>query len=296
MSGQTKIEWADKVWNPVTGCTPVSAGCANCYAKRMSKRLAGRCGYPKDNPFAVTLHPKRLDEPLHWKKPQRIFVCSMGDLFHEDVPAAFSKKIFDTIKRADQHTFIMLTKRPHQMCSDVAAYSVFYNGNNLLPNLYIGVSVEDQATADERIPHLFKLKACCPSLKIIVSYEPALGPVDFKPYLSRAVPPDHDGGTGYMTAGLDWVIMGGESGPRARPMHPDWARNARDQCKAAGVPFFFKQWGEWLPEPVGNWNEKDRVVLSDESTSMWRHNNIAKRYEPEICSRLDGKEYKELLK
>lgn len=258
MSGLTKIEWADKVWNPVTGCTKISEGCRNCYAERMAKRLAGRCGYPKENPFAVTLHPDRLEEPLHWKKPSRIFVCSMGDLFHEEVPLKFIAEVFNTMVawrcpkhyRHDEdedgcfnedpgHTYLILTKRPKRMKrvmeKELSEYvGECWGGNTPLAlefevgswppdNLWLGVSVENQKTADERIPLLLQT----PAVKRFVSYEPALGPIDFAPWIKQ----------------IDWLIMGGESGPGARPMHPDWARSTRDQCKAASVPFFFKQWG-----------------------------------------------------
>jgi len=241
--GITQIDWADRVWNPVTGCTKVSAGCAHCYAERMSKRLRGRCGYPADDPFKVTLHAERLEEPLHWRKPSRVFVCSMGDLFHEDVPDEFICNVFHVISMATEHIFLILTKRPERLLeyiegSQVGAFLFF-------DNVWFGVSVEDQATADERIPLLLQT----PAEKRFVSYEPALGPVDFKQATHRDIAKrQRERSITYLKAvRLDWLIMGGESGPGARPMHPDWARSARDQCQAAGVPFFFKQWGEWAP-------------------------------------------------
>lgn len=249
----TNISWADKVWNPVTGCTKVSAGCKNCYAERMSKRLAGRCGYPKDNPFAVTLHPEKLSEPLHWKKPSRIFVCSMGDLFHEAVPDKFIDKVFTAIALSPQHTFLVLTKRPERMVSIIPWFKARLAARDgsrwPIPNVMLGVSVEDQQTADERIPLLLQT----PAAKRFVSYEPALGPVDFRrlnvagaTYNAllgeyRTKSDLYDG-----KVALDQIIMGGESGPGARPMHPDWARSVRDHCQAAGLSFFFKQWGEWV--------------------------------------------------
>ncbi len=248
--GETKIEWAEKVWNPVTGCTKISSGCKNCYAERMSKRLAGRAGYPEDG-FKVTLHPDKLEEPLRWKKPSRIFVCSMGDLFHEDVPFAFIDRVIDTIYKCPQHTFLILTKRPHFM-------KEYFEQIGLRNNIWLGTSIEDQKTADERIPLLLQT----PAAKRFVSYEPALGPVDFTNIMPVSLRPTHphdplmfyDALRGHCKASdniglpkLDWIIMGGESGPGARPMHPDWARSVRDQCKAAGTPFFFKQWGEWAP-------------------------------------------------
>src|SRR3990170_4343202 len=166
----TKIEWATKSWNPITGCTKVSAGCQNCYAKRMAKRLAGRYGYPKDNPFAVTPHPERLQEPLSWKKPQRIFVCSMGDLFHEAVSFSFVRRVLDIVDSCPQHTFLFLTKRPERM--------EYYPRRNV----WLGVSVENQETEDERIPLLLQP----PAAKRFVSYEPALGPVDFSAFLPES--------------------------------------------------------------------------------------------------------------
>ena len=280
MSGLTKIEWADLTWSPVTGCTKVSEGCRNCYAERMAKRLAGRAGYPKEHPFALTLHPERLDEPLHWRKPRRIFVCSMSDLFHPDVPVNFVDQVFAVMLLAPRHTFLVLTKRPGRMVSYtnqrvVGQAEGFTYGDSIalraveivrawperlanevarrsgplgrapwpLPNVWLGTSIEDQATADERIPHLLR----CPAAVRFVSYESALGPVSFRwllgvDYKHQAVSNEYDG-----LRKLNWVIAGGESGPRARPAHPDWFRSVRDQCQAAGVAFFFKQWGEWAP-------------------------------------------------
>lgn len=233
---KSKIEWTDRVWNPVTGCTKISEGCKNCYAERQSKRFAGMNGYPADDPFKVTLHPDRLEEPLHWKKPSRIFVCSMGDLFHGDVTMGFISRVFSTIRRCPQHTFIVLTKRPVKMLHAVNDYV-----DGALPNLWLGVTAENQETADERIPLLLKT----PAAVRFVSIEPMLGPVSFRwsawDGLGTKKITDHLDGLRM----LDWVICGGESGPGARPMHPDWARSLRDQCKEAAVPFFFKQWGEW---------------------------------------------------
>ena len=243
--GETKIEWTEKVWNPVTGCSKVSAGCKNCYAERMSKCLAGRAGYPEDG-FKVTLHEDKLAEPLRWKKPSRIFVCSMGDIFHVNVPFAFVDKIIRNIRLSPQHTFLVLTKRPHFM-------KEYFEQIGDLDNLWLGVSVEDQKTADARIPLLLQT----PAAKRFVSYEPVLGPVDFTRITMKLSEASIVEGTcrgtdgrsfspcGASGKGIDWLIMGGESGPGARPMHPDWARSVRDQCQEACVPFFFKQWGEW---------------------------------------------------
>lgn len=264
---QTKIEWADAVWNPISGCSPVSAGCRNCYAKRMANRLRGRFGYPADEPFRVTLHPDKLDEPLKRRKPRRVFVCSMGDLFHKEVPVEFIAEIFDRMACAtlacgkkhqeheeecwtgDPHTFIVLTKRPQRMLAVLTTgldyATTFWPGDRPLivarqvywplPNLWLGVSVEDQATADERIPILLKI----PAAKRFVSLEPMLSPVDLSKWQ------------------LSWCVLGAETGPGARPMNLDWARAVRDQCQEVGVPFFFKRasdgsrlldgrlWEEW---------------------------------------------------
>jgi len=239
----TKIEWADKVWNPVTGCTPISEGCQNCYAERMSKRLAGRCGYSKEDPFQVKLHPDRLEEPFRWKKPSRIFVCSMGDLFHDDVPRDYLRMVWSVMLEAERHTFMILTKRAYPMsylvggCEEMSAAS----------NIWLGVSVENQRTADLRIPFLLKTKAAAVRF---VSVEPMLGPVDIEKYLpptgSAPIYPWHKLESDKGGPWLDWVICGGETGPGARPMHPDWVRSLREQCQEAGVPFFFKSWGEWV--------------------------------------------------
>src|SRR3990167_5603914 len=163
MSGKTKIEWAEKVWNPVTGCTKVSEGCRNCYAERMSKRLAGRAGYPEDG-FKVTPHQDKLGETFHWRKPSRVFVCSMGDLFHKYVPDTFFAAVFSVMAQASQHTFLVLTKCPERLHSILmnwcAAGLTLRSGYGpVLPNVWLGVSVEDQKTADERIPLLLQTPA-----------------------------------------------------------------------------------------------------------------------------------------
>lgn len=240
----TNIEWADKVWNPITGCTKISEGCHNCYAERMAKRLAGRFGYPKDDPFQIMFHPDRLKEPLGWKKPKRIFVCSMGDLFHTDIPFWALLDVFHLISKAYWHIFIVLTKRPEYMASYVL--------ERALPNLWLGVSIENQQTADERIPILLNI----PATKHIVSIEPMLEPVDVRYYLSRNIGiekrPNSIRGAMLVLGkmpGIQWVIVGGETGPGARPMDPDWARAVRDECQAAGVPFFFKQMSSRKPIP-----------------------------------------------
>lgn len=257
---KTRIKWADSTWNPITGCSPISEGCANCYAERMSKRLAGRFGYPADEPFRVTLHPERLDEPKHWRKPKRVFVCSMGDLFHTDVPFEFIALVFGRMHSARHHTYLVLTKRPDRMAEFIRWYQQEWLGPfasawpREYQHVWLGVTAENQRTADERIPLLLAI----PAAKRFVSCEPLLGPVDLAGLngLIGVGLSTIDALNGYHIHHddddkaerydrLDWVIAGGETGPGARPMHPDWARSLRDQCQAAGVPFFFKHFGEW---------------------------------------------------
>ena len=228
----TKIEWCDDSWNPVTGCTKISRGCKNCYAERMSKRLAGRFGYPKDNPFQITFHPDRLQEPLKWRKARRIFVCSMSDLFHPVVGWNWQYKIFETMFVNFQHTYLILTKRPERIMRIIENIH-FHLGRNYglietdvypfpLKNVWLGVSVEDQKTYDERVSALIQI----PAAKRWVSYEPALEKV----YM--------------MTTEIDWLVMGAETGPGARPFDIEWARDTREQCEFGGIPFFFKSAGK----------------------------------------------------
>lgn len=256
---KTKIEWADRVWNPVTGCTKVSQGCKNCYAERIAKRFWGERKFSD-----VQIHPERLGEPLKWRKPSKIFVNSMSDLFHEKVPFEFIKKVWDmTVRRLD-HTFQVLTKRPARMFE----FTQWMAGNDDIGiaewprNVWLGVSVENQATADERIPLLLQT----PAAVRFVSYEPALGAVDFGDNMSRY----REIGTELLPI-LDWIIMGGESGPGARPMHPAWARSVRDQCQEAGTPFFFKQWGEWLPVASPHMEYKGERIVMSSSGEVFRN-------------------------
>ena len=214
MAQGSKIEWTDATWNPVTGCNKVSPGCKHCYAERLSKRLKATGMAKYSNGFAVTLHPDTLEIPLRWRKPRSIFVNSMSDLFHVDVPESFIRDVFDVMERADWHRYQVLTKRAER----VAELS------HTLPwpsQVWMGVSVESQDYA-HRIDLLRETDA---QVKFL-SLEPLLGPL-----------PDLN------LNGIDWVIVGGESGPGARPMQPDWAREIRDQCIDAGVDFHFKQWG-----------------------------------------------------
>ena len=217
----TDIEWTDETWNPVTGCTKVSPGCDHCYAERVTERFHGKGAFER-----IVLHPDRLDKPLHWRKPRKVFVNSMSDLFHEQVPDTFIGLVWQVMAETPQHTFQILTKRHARMRSFLRQWPNY----EPLPNVWLGVSVEDQKWADIRVPALIQT----PAAVRFLSCEPLLGPVRI----------------GYMSL-LDWVIVGGESGPGARPMHPDWARDLRDQCEAAGVPFLFKQWGGIRPKAGG---------------------------------------------
>ena len=214
MAAHSGIEWTESTWNPVTGCTKVSPGCAHCYAERMALRLQAM-GQPKyANGFKVTTHEHTLELPLGWQKPQTIFVNSMSDLFHEDVPPDFIRKVFDIMRRASWHTFQLLTKRSKRLLQ-------LNREIDWPPNVWMGVSVETQEYLF-RIQHLRQANA---HLKFL-SLEPLLGPL-----------PSLD------LQGTDWVIVGGESGPGARPMKEEWVIDIRDRCLAAGIPFFFKQWG-----------------------------------------------------
>lgn len=214
MGSKSSIEWTESTWNPVTGCTKISPGCKHCYAERMAKRLKAM-GQPNyANGFALTLHEHALELPLRWKAPQVIFVNSMSDLFHKSVPLDFVLKVFDVMNRADWHTYQVLTKRSDQL-REVSARLPWS------PHIWMGVSVETEQY-QARIDDLRETGAIVKFL----SLEPLLGPL-----------PNLD------LKGIDWVIVGGESGPGARPMDPDWVRDIRNQCRKTGVPFFFKQWG-----------------------------------------------------
>lgn len=229
----TKIEWCDEVWNPVTGCAKVSVGCKNCYAERIANRFWGERKFTQ-----VQCHPERLEIPLHWKKPRKIFVNSMSDLFHEKVSTEFIHEVFKRMMLTGWHTYIVLTKRPARMLD--YAKSLW---SSPLPNVWLGVSVENQQVADERIPLLLQT----PAAVRFVSVEPMLGDVYLMPWLERNYK-------------VDWVICGSESGPGARPFDLDWARSLRDQFLSADVPFFLKQVpGQKLPMLDGKiWNEYPR--------------------------------------
>ncbi|HOJ04139.1 MAG TPA: phage Gp37/Gp68 family protein [Bacteroidota bacterium] len=256
------IVWTDWTWNPITGCSKVSQGCKNCYAERQFKRFSGDTGIYAGRQFTdVRCHEDRLDQPLRWMRPRKIFVNSMSDLFHEDVPDEFIDKVFAVMALARHHVFQLLTKRPERMREYLLAG---FRSNRVVDQMlalkaecgvlpwsgwreqfahvWLGVSVEDQATADERVPLLLRT----PATIRFVSAEPLLGPVDFTPWLSMQL-------TGYphqtkpqhfrseILSLLDWIIVGGESGPKARPMDLDWVRSIRDQCRASSVPLLVKQ-------------------------------------------------------
>lgn len=214
MAQESSIEWTESTWNPVTGCTKISTGCKYCYAERMAERLKamGQANYV--NGFDVTLQPHMLELPLRWKKPQTVFVNSMSDLFHEDVPVSYIEKVFDVMRRAHRHRFQVLTKRSERLAELDPKLT-------WAPNIWMGVSVE----TDRYTPRIDDLRQTRAHVKFL-SLEPLLGPL-----------------SGLHLDGIGWVIVGGESGPKARPMNEDWVTDIRDQCHCARVPFFFKQWG-----------------------------------------------------
>lgn len=243
MSDKTGIEWTDATWNPVTGCSKVSAGCKHCYAEREWPRMTKLVPAYAGRDFTdVRTHEDRLTQPMRWTKPRMIFVNSMSDLFHPDVPFDFIDLVFSAMELSPRHVFQVLTKRPERMRDYIKSRAF---KDYPLPNVWLGVSVEDQAAADERIPLLLDT----PAAVRWISAEPLLGPIvlpectgDWRCKLNGI-----DGHSERPLGGLGWVVVGGESGPKARPMHLNWARILRDQCAAAGVPFLFKQWGEWAP-------------------------------------------------
>lgn len=244
MGDKTAISWTDASWNPVTGCSKVSAGCAYCYAEALSLRhkWSKKPWTPENAAENVILHPDRLNIPLHWGEPKRIFVCSMADLFHERVSDSFIAAVFYVMREAKQHIFQVLTKRPERM----REWCELYGGLLPLPNVWLGVSVENQHWADQRIPLLLQT----PAAVRFLSCEPLLGHIDLTPYLGIILKDQLEWSweadpwyaeQDETPRGIDWVIVGGESGPGYRPMNVDWARSIRDQCQEAGVSFFYKQ-------------------------------------------------------
>ncbi|WAA19776.1 hypothetical protein SEA_SHWETA_56 [Mycobacterium phage Shweta] len=276
MSDHTGIEWTDATWNPVTGCTEVSPGCDHCYAKTFAERFRGTPGHYFERGFDVQLRYDKLLQPMRWRRPRRIFVNSMADLFHDQVPDEYIAKVFAVMAAARHHTFQVLTKRHGRMRSllsseafrdAVAEYAQQHadptRGGSIptgpwdgpewwpLWNVWLGVSTENQQWADVRIPALLDT----PAAVRFISAEPLLGPINLH----------REWGYG---PGIDWIIVGGESGPGARPMHPDWARALRDQRNTVGAAFLFKQWGEWgtaAPmDPHGRLDFRGGVVMTDD--------------------------------
>lgn len=226
MAQKTEIEWTDATWNPVAGCIKVGAGCDNCYAERFAERWRGVPGHPYEHGFDLRLWPERLKQPARWKKPRMIFVNSMSDLFQKEIPRSFVDRVFDAMEAADWHVYQVLTKRSSLMRNYVRSR---YDGGQVPMHIWLGVSVEDAAHTS-RIDHLKQIN----SPARFISFEPLLGPignVDLR--------------------GIAWAIVGGESGPGARPMEGDWARELRDVCERDAVAFFFKQWGGARPKSGG---------------------------------------------
>jgi len=279
MSDRTKIEWADSTWNPVRGCTKVSAGCKNCYSERFAERWRGIKGHPFEQGFDVRLVPEALEIPRRWRKPRRIFVNSMSDLFHVGVPDKFISDVFSVIQEERRHTFQVLTKRPKRMmewlrgendCEAHERWPISYPERWPLPNLWLGVSVEDQRSAEERIQWLLDT----PAAHRFLSIEPMLGPVDLTRIEMLKPRPPHGPGawlnclTGHIAGPddvldhrIDWVIVGGESGPCARPMNAQWACDVVRQCRAAGVKVFVKQLGTAWARAAGSETSKGQDPL-----------------------------------
>lgn len=231
----TKIEWTDKTWNPITGCTKASSGCAHCYAETMARRLKSMGLEKYHNGFEVTLHEDDLNEPRRWKKGHNIFVCSMSDLFHESVPFEFIDQVLKTIRETPQHRYQLLTKRSERMAE-------YFISRDVPANVWLGVTVECQATRS-RIDELRNV----PATVRFISCEPLiedLGELNL--------------------SGINWVIVGGESGPNARPMKKEWALNIRRQVKTEGIAFFFKQWGTWGSDGVKRNKHKNGKLLEGE--------------------------------
>jgi protein gp37 len=312
------IEWTDSTWNPTTGCDQVSPGCDHCYALTLAKRLKamGSPAYQQDGDprtsgpgFALQVHEDRLDQPLRWTRPRTIFVNSMSDLFHPRVSDEFIARVFAVMAVAERHTFQVLTKRPKRMRAllndaawvedvsfEILTLTVDWGNPEPswmagrdgdwwpLPNVWLGTSVEDQQRADERIPPLLDT----PAAVRFLSCEPLLGPID----LTLG---DWDGLPADDPIGLHWVIVGGESGPGARPMHPAWVRQLRDQCITARTAFFFKQWGAWAPDTNFEINGAHTIVPEHGEdrpfTRGWGVTRVGKHAAGRL---LDGRSWDEL--
>ena len=239
MATNSQIEWTDATWNPVTGCSKISPGCKFCYAERLAKRLQAMGQRNYRNGFEVTLQPQMLELPLRWRSPRRIFVNSMSDLFHEDVPLSYIREVFAVMARAHWHQYQVLTKRSERLLE--------LSGKlDWQPQIWMGVSVENEDYFS-RVDHL----RCTGAHVKFLSLEPLLGPLQ-----------------GIELRGIDWVIVGGESGPGSRPIDPTWVTDIRDQCRRAGVAFFFKQWGGVMKKRSGRtldgrtWDEMPTIAKS----------------------------------
>lgn len=227
MAAHTDIEWTDSTWNPVSGCTKLSPGCDHCYAERIAERFRGTPDHPFQHGFDLTLREHKLREPLSWRRPRRVFVNSMSDLFHKDIPRQFVDRVFDTMEQANWHVYQVLTKRSSLMRNYINRR---YADGKVPPHIWLGVSIEDRKSLG-RLKHLAQAQAAIR----FVSFEPLLEDL------------------GDLTLdGVDWVIAGGESGPHARPVDADWIRSIRNQCRTSGVAFFFKQWGGTTSKAGGN--------------------------------------------
>lgn len=341
-----KIQWLNiegykgETWNPIIGCSKVSDGCKNCYAERMAYRLSFMPSTQKDylnvmdfgidktgifqteNSWNGKTHfvQSAIDKPLRWKKPRVIFVCSMGDLFHEDTSFLDIDNVFSEIACNPQHIFIILTKRGKRMADYINDLQTRINISSgilkiknsgyaitdpmatygwPLPNVWLGVTAENQETANERIPYLLST----PAAVRLVSVEPMLSKINLTltPSEAKASRPPKKGGQSFPPSGemsegqrgLHWVICGGESGHGARPMHPDWARSLRDQCQEADVPFFFKQWGEWMPMDQTN---DEQFFASKESSEVgygYTSNTVFKVGRKAAGNLLDGKQWEQ---
>ena len=304
----SKIEWCDETWNPIVGCSKVSMGCKNCYAERMARRLksmdlqhyqavvdsqgwTGQIGEAEESTWG---------KPDRWKKSRIIFVCSMGDLFHPEVQEELIWRVINIAYNNPQHWFLLLTKRAWRM-HDVLTRSSWWC-NEFPVNIWLGVSVEDQTTAQERIPWLLET----PAMVHFVSYEPALYPLDLTAVECRGNLLGDRLRDWALPAKIDWVICGGETGPGARPIDPAWARSVRDQCRMAGVPFMFKNWGEW--SEAGEFYDTKHCQLIHRDTGLTKpvvggwgrwHDaekyTVVRRFGKKCTGRLlDGREWNEL--
>lgn len=266
MGKESNIEWTDATWNPVRGCTKISPGCKNCYAETFAERWRGIPGHPFEQGFDLKLVPHKLNEPKKWKEPKKIFVNSMSDLFHKDIPFEYIQQVFEVMRETPHHIYQVLTKRPEimrQFCQE------FYP--EPLQNVWLGTSVENST---------YVLRADClkniPAAVRFLSIEPLLGEIDF-----------------IDLKGIDWVIVGGESGPKARPMHPDWVRKIRDLCVESDTAFFFKQWGEWVCANQDSEAEIDPFQTTKQNFGLVEVYRVGKKKAGRL---LDGREWNEMPK